>query len=50
MMQETATNAAIRPTVRCVGPPSSGGTVAATAALFTAGTANRRSLIQKLGR
>ena len=41
---------ATMPTVRAVGPPSRAGMCTASAALFTAGTAVRRSLIQKLGR
>ena len=38
------------PTVSVVGPPSTAGMCTASAALFTAGTAVRRSLIQKDGK
>lgn len=37
MMHETATKAAMRPTVRWVGPPSSGGMAAAMVLLLMAG-------------
>ena len=49
-MQATATKAATMPTVSAGGPPSTAGRCAATAAELAAGTASRRSLIQKEGR